>query len=278
MTDFDRLRTRSSYDRYCETQWGSALPAGSRRPPEQYLRIGVADYLPGYPFVYREADSRKIGEARQIPGRDACRLAGGGICPPLAAKRRRYYGLRCGRRDPACRGGSLRQFDWRRMLTNFPIVFPTGVLEEAPQFRIMLTRVPSAEVSARFQQAVVQRYPNVSVIDLGLVLSVLEDILDKTAFVIRFSIITGVVVLIASVLDQQIPADPGKVLLRAPCQPEADPFYQRAEYFFPGRLLPRRQASSSPWPAPGPWPNIPSRPAFPRSGDRWRCCSDRSAC
>src|SRR5690606_26434007 len=91
--------------------------------------------------------------------------------------------------------GSMRQVDWQRVQTNFRVVFPTGVLEEAPQFHVLITRVPSPEVSAKFQQAVVRRYPNISIIDLGLILSVLDDVLDKIGFVIRFmagfSIITG---------------------------------------------------------------------------------------
>lgn len=114
--------------------------------------------------------------------------------------------------------GSLRQVDWRRMETNFRVVFPSGVLEAAPQFHVMVARVPSSEVSARFQQALVRGFPNVSVIDLGLILSVLDEILDKIGFVIRFmagfSILTGLVVLIASVLISKYQRIQESVLLR----------------------------------------------------------------
>lgn len=114
--------------------------------------------------------------------------------------------------------GSLRQVDWQRVQTNFRIVFPTGVLEEAPQFHVLITRVPSPEVSAKFQQAVVLRYPNISIIDLGLILSVLDDVLDKIGFVIRFmagfSIITGLIVLIASVMISKFQRMQESVLLR----------------------------------------------------------------
>jgi putative ABC transport system permease protein len=113
--------------------------------------------------------------------------------------------------------GSLRKVEWR-MRINFPVVFPSGVLEQAPQFDVLITQVPSPEVSARFQQAVVRGYPNVSVIDLGLILSVLEDILGKIGFVIRFmaafSMLTGVVVLIASVLISKYQRIQESVLLR----------------------------------------------------------------
>jgi putative ABC transport system permease protein len=114
--------------------------------------------------------------------------------------------------------GSIRDVDWRHLQTNFRIVFPTGVLEQAPQFYVVVTRVPSAERSALFQRSVVQHFPNVSIIDLGLVLSVLDDVLDKIAFVIRFmaafSIITGLIVLIASVLISKYQRIQESVLLR----------------------------------------------------------------
>jgi putative ABC transport system permease protein len=100
--------------------------------------------------------------------------------------------------------GSIRSVEWRRIQTNFRVIFPRGILEEAPQFYIVTTRVPSREISARLQQALVREFPTISVIDLGLVLSVLNDILDKIAFVIRFmaafSILTGLIVLIGSVM------------------------------------------------------------------------------
>jgi putative ABC transport system permease protein len=114
--------------------------------------------------------------------------------------------------------GGLVKADWRQLQTGFSIVFPGGVLEQAPQFHVLVTRVPSAAVSARFQQSVVRAYPNVSVIDLQLVLQVLEDILGKIGFVIRFmagfSILTGVVVLIASVLISKYQRIQESVLLR----------------------------------------------------------------
>lgn len=114
--------------------------------------------------------------------------------------------------------GSLREVDWNRVHTNFRLVFPTGVIDHAPKFHVLLTRVPDDAVSARFQQAAVARFPNVSIIDLGLILSVLDEILDKIGFVIRFmggfSILTGFVVLIASVMISKYQRIRESVLLR----------------------------------------------------------------
>lgn len=113
---------------------------------------------------------------------------------------------------------SLRSVNWNRMQTNFLIVFPAGVLEDAPQFHAVLTRVPSEQVSARYQQAVVRAFPNVSIVDLGQVLNVLDELLTKLGDIIRFmsafSIITGIVVLIASVRISKYQRIQESVLLR----------------------------------------------------------------
>ena len=99
--------------------------------------------------------------------------------------------------------GSLRNVEWGRVQTNFRIIFPAGVLEDAPQFHVLMTKTSNAKTSAQFQAAVVRNFPNISVIDLGLVLQVLDTLLGKISFVIRFmasfSIITGWIVLVSAV-------------------------------------------------------------------------------
>ena len=114
--------------------------------------------------------------------------------------------------------GSLRSVNWSRMQTNFRVVFPAGVLEQAPQFHVLMTRVPSSETSASFQAAVVRGFPNVSVIDLELVLKVLDNVLSKIGFVIKFmaafSMATGWIVLISAVLTSKSQRLQESVLLR----------------------------------------------------------------
>jgi putative ABC transport system permease protein len=113
---------------------------------------------------------------------------------------------------------SIRKVNWNKISTNFQVVFPTGVLEDAPQFQVLLTHVPSNAVSAKFQQAVVKQFPNISIIDLDLVLGVLDELLDKIGYVIKFmsgfSIITGIIVLISSVRISKYQRIQESVLLR----------------------------------------------------------------
>lgn len=114
--------------------------------------------------------------------------------------------------------GSLRKVEWRRLQMSFFVIFPSGVLEQAPQFDVLVTKVNNPEQSAGFQRAIVEKFPNVSVIDLQLVLGVLDEVLGKIGEVIRFMagfcILTGLIVLIASVLISKYQRIRESVLLR----------------------------------------------------------------
>jgi putative ABC transport system permease protein len=136
---------------------------------------------------------------------------------------------------------SIRIVNWNKMQTNFLVVFPKGALDDAPQFHVLLTRVPSKAASASFQQTVVKQFPNVSIIDLGFILSVLDDLMDKLGDIIRFmamfSIITGVVVLIASVRISKYQRIQESVLLRTMGASRKQILAITAiEYFFLGSL------------------------------------------
>ncbi|MEQ1745932.1 MAG: FtsX-like permease family protein [Saprospiraceae bacterium] len=114
--------------------------------------------------------------------------------------------------------GSVREVDFTRIQTNFMVVFPTGVLEAAPQFHVVVSRVNNAEQSAAFQSALVQRFPNVSAIDLTQILKSVDEVLGKVSFVIRFmamfSILTGLLVLISSIYQGKFARIRESVLLR----------------------------------------------------------------
>ncbi|MCS7019997.1 MAG: FtsX-like permease family protein [Cytophagales bacterium] len=114
--------------------------------------------------------------------------------------------------------GHLRKVDFSRVQTNFVVLFPTGVLENAPQFHVLVTRVPNEQVSARFQQALVQKFPTVSVVDLGLILKTVDEVLDQVSFAIRFmamlSILTGLLILASSVVISRYQRLKESVLLR----------------------------------------------------------------
>ncbi|HVY72110.1 MAG TPA: FtsX-like permease family protein [Verrucomicrobiae bacterium] len=116
------------------------------------------------------------------------------------------------------RVASVRKVDWRRVQSNFYFVFPLGVLESAPNFFIFTTRVNSAIDSARMQRAVVEKFPNVSIIDLTLVLQTLDGIIEKITVVVRcmslFTVATGFLVLTGAVLTGRYQRIQESILLR----------------------------------------------------------------
>ena len=114
--------------------------------------------------------------------------------------------------------GSVRSVEWRRMSSNFFMVFQSGFLSQAPKFYLLSTRVAAEQEAADLQRAIVQAFPNVSLIDLDLILRTAGAILDRIAFVIRFMalfcIATGLLVLIASVSVSRLQRLRESVLLR----------------------------------------------------------------
>ncbi len=116
------------------------------------------------------------------------------------------------------RVGSVRKVDWQRMQPNFFIVFPEGVLEAAPKFFVVALRTATPADSARLQQAVVREYPNVSAIDLALLLQTFDAIFSRVALVVQFmalfTVATGVIVLVGAVLTGRYQRIRETVLLR----------------------------------------------------------------
>ncbi len=114
--------------------------------------------------------------------------------------------------------GSVRKVDFNRVQTNFLVLFPKGVLEAAPQFHVIVSKVADADQSARFQGTLVQRFPNVSAIDLTQILKSVDEVLKKVSFVIRFmalfSILTGLLVLLSSIYQGKYARIRESVLLR----------------------------------------------------------------
>jgi putative ABC transport system permease protein len=134
---------------------------------------------------------------------------------------------------------SIREVDWQRVQPNFFVVFPEGVLESAPQFYAIVTRAESARLSAVLQRAVVERFPNVSMIDLTLVLNTLDSILEKVAAAIRFialfTIVTGLAVLMSAILSGRAQRIKESILLRTLGAPRSQIVRAViAEYFFLG--------------------------------------------
>lgn len=112
----------------------------------------------------------------------------------------------------------IRKVEWPKDPPNFIFVFPKGVLDDAPQIWVAATRVENPQNAILFQQELVFNYANVSLIDLRLILSTVDELFDKVGLVVRFlamfSIVTGLVVLAGAVLNSKFARMKENVLLR----------------------------------------------------------------
>ena len=113
---------------------------------------------------------------------------------------------------------SLREVDWKRFQTNFFVVFPAGVLESAPGFHVIVSRVATPADSARLQNAIVAKFPNVAALDLSSVIQTVEGILSKVALVIRimslFTVGAGLIVLASTIWSGRYQRLKESILLR----------------------------------------------------------------
>ena len=93
----------------------------------------------------------------------------------------------------------IRKVNWEEPQPNFFVVFPDGVLNYAPQFFATTVRTSTRAEALVLQQQIVHRYPNISALDIGLLIESFRDFLNQITFVIQFiglfSILTGLIVL-----------------------------------------------------------------------------------
>ncbi|MFC3880235.1 ABC transporter permease [Algoriphagus namhaensis] len=137
--------------------------------------------------------------------------------------------------------GSFRNVDFGQVSTNFIVLFPDGVLDAAPKFHVLITKTQTDQESAAVQAEIVRVFPNISIINLGTIVKTLEEILDKISFVIQFmalfSIATGILVLISSLIISKYQRMRESILLRTLGASSATVGkINTLEYFFLGSL------------------------------------------
>lgn len=113
---------------------------------------------------------------------------------------------------------SIRKVDWSRFNLNFFMVFPPGVLEGAPGFNVLTTRIPDGSSSGELQRRLVQEFPNISAIDLTLILETVRSILSKVELVVQilagFTLAAGLLILTGTLLNGRDQRVRESVLLR----------------------------------------------------------------
>jgi putative ABC transport system permease protein len=112
----------------------------------------------------------------------------------------------------------LREVDWTQFNLNFFMIFPNGVLEEAPGFHVMTTRIPETTSSGALQAAVAASFQNVSVIDLTSILKTVQTLLGRVSQAVQvlslFTVAAGLCILVGVFLNGREQRKYEAVLLR----------------------------------------------------------------
>jgi putative ABC transport system permease protein len=98
---------------------------------------------------------------------------------------------------------STREVNFARFEPNFFAVFEPAALRDVPATFVVLTGLDSTQARARLQRAIVDRFANVTAIDLALIQSTVATVLSKVSVAVRFmaifSLATGVIVLLGAI-------------------------------------------------------------------------------
>jgi putative ABC transport system permease protein len=97
---------------------------------------------------------------------------------------------------------NMREVNWARFEPNFFVVFEPGILEGAPHSALLLTRVDDGGARGALQRKLVERYSNLTAVDISNVQSAVEQLVGQVTLAIRFmalfSLLTGAVVLVGA--------------------------------------------------------------------------------
>jgi putative ABC transport system permease protein len=95
---------------------------------------------------------------------------------------------------------SIRRVDWSSMRANFFVLFPLSQMPDLPATYITAFRAPERR---GFDHELVNRFPNVTVVDMGATLNQVQRVLDQVAraveFLFAFTLAAGLVVVLATV-------------------------------------------------------------------------------
>jgi putative ABC transport system permease protein len=102
---------------------------------------------------------------------------------------------------------SLRKVDWDSFQPNFFTLFPPHALDGLPTSYLGAVLVPATTSGTAWVSALVARFPNVLVIDVGDVIRQVQSIMDQVSraieFVFLFTLLGGLLVLQAAIASTQ---------------------------------------------------------------------------
>jgi len=107
-----------------------------------------------------------------------------------------------GGQETIVRVSNLRKLDWDSMRVNFFVLTPPGVLESAPASYI--TSFHLAENQSTLARTLVERFPNLTLIDVGAILAQIQMVMGQVTRAVQliflFSLAAGAIVLSSALL------------------------------------------------------------------------------
>jgi putative ABC transport system permease protein len=105
---------------------------------------------------------------------------------------------------------SVRKIRWTTFQPNFFIQFQPGVLEYAPKTYVgAINKIDDLKLKGKIQSAIVEKFPNISIIDVSRLVKKITEIIDKMSWALSFMAIlclfAGLIVLF-SICRQQVSA------------------------------------------------------------------------
>jgi putative ABC transport system permease protein len=106
-------------------------------------------------------------------------------------------------KETQVRVSSLRKLEWDSMRVNFFVLMPPGVIDDAPASYITSFYLPADK--AMLGRELVARFPNVTLIDVEMVLkqiqTVMEQVSSAVQFIFLFTLLAGAVVLYSALMS-----------------------------------------------------------------------------
>jgi putative ABC transport system permease protein len=97
---------------------------------------------------------------------------------------------------------SIRGVEWDSMQVNFYVIFPTEALKDFPQSWITAFFLPTS--TSQLGAELLKRFPNITLVDTGLVMEQVRSTLGRVSraveFIFAFTVVSGALVLVATLL------------------------------------------------------------------------------
>ncbi|MEG0445854.1 MAG: FtsX-like permease family protein [Comamonas sp.] len=147
-----------------------------------------------------QPEHNQIVAGRWTPGEQGTVSVEDGIAKTLGLKLGDTLRFDIGGEQNEARITSLRKVDWSSMRANFFVIYPVEQLENVAVTYLAAYRAPDAP---GFDNALVNRFPNITNVDLTSTLAQVQRVMDQVIraveFLFGFTLAAGLVVLFASV-------------------------------------------------------------------------------